>query len=111
MFTSTVTALLKLSDTRTFERYPLVSALRLCAWSGGKTWNVTQGLDNKYLQELFGLEYLLRQIREEICRPAILQMTKYLDEDFFRLKRNKQESMSAWALRDDKSTRTFGANG
>ena len=29
-------------------------------------------------------------------------MTKYLDEYFFRLKKNKQESMSAWALREEK---------
>ena len=29
-------------------------------------------------------------------------MTKFLDEYFFRLKRNKQESMSAWALREEK---------
>ena len=28
-------------------------------------------------------------------------MTKYLDEDFFRLKRNKEESMTAWALREE----------
>ena len=29
-------------------------------------------------------------------------MTVHLDEYFFRLKRNKQESMSAWALREEK---------
>ena len=49
-----------------------------------------------------GLEYLLWRIREEICRLAIPEMTKFLDEYFFRLKRNKQESMSAWALREEK---------
>ena len=29
-------------------------------------------------------------------------MTKYLDEYFFRLRRNSQEAMSAWALREEK---------
>ena len=29
-------------------------------------------------------------------------MAKFVDEYFFRLKRNKQESMSAWALREEK---------
>ena len=30
------------------------------------------------------------------------KMTKYFDEYFFRLKINKQESLSAWALREEK---------
>ena len=37
-----------------------------------------------------------------MCRPAIHEGTQYLDEYFFRLQRNKQESMSAWALREEK---------
>ena len=37
-----------------------------------------------------------------MCRPAIPEQTKYLDEYFFRLKRNKQEAMSAWALLEEK---------
>ena len=69
--------------------------VRLFAAKAGKTWNLIQRLDNKYLREWFGLEYLLWRIREEICRPAILEMTKYLGEYFSRLRRNKQESMSA----------------
>ena len=54
------------------------------------------------MREWFGLEYLLWRIREEVRRPAIPEMTMYLDKYFFRLKRNKQESMSAWALREEK---------
>ena len=152
---STVTALLKVSDTRTFERNPVVSALvaelttiamsnrtdRLAVWDedpdsfddfaaqcrwrrdglknpeqglattrvvrlftarSGKTWNLIQRLDNKYLREWFGLECLHWRIREEIRHPTIPEMTKYLDTYFFRLKKNKQESMSAWALRAEK---------
>ena len=150
--TSTVTALVTLSLTLTFERYPVVPALvaelttvamskltdslavwdedpdsfddfaaqrrcdrdglrkpeqglatahvvRLFAARGGKTWNLIQRLDNRCLQEWFGLESLLWRIREEICRPAIPETTKDLDEYVVRLKRNKQESMSAGALR------------
>ena len=59
-------------------------------------------LDNRYLREWFGLEYLHWRIREEICRPAMPEMKKFLGEYFFRLKRNKQESMIAWALREEK---------
>ena len=112
MFTSTVTTFLKLSDTRTLERYPVVSTSaaepttvamskltdRLavqdegpgslddfaaeCRWykdglrkpaqglatahvvrtfavRGGKTWNLIQRLDNKYLRECLELVYLL----------------------------------------------------
>ena len=61
--------------------------------------------------QCFGLEYLLGRIREEIRCPAIPEMTKYLDEYFLRLERNKQESMSAWALSEEKvflqTTRAF----
>ena len=60
--------------------------VRLFAAKVGKTCNVIQRLDNRYLREWFGLEYLLWRIRGEICRPAILEMTKYLDEDIFRLR-------------------------
>ena len=79
-----------------------VHVVRLFAARGGKTWNLIQRLDNKCLREWFGLEHLLWRIGEEICRCAILEMTKYLDEYFFRLKRNKQKSMGAWALREEK---------
>ena len=48
------------------------------------------------------MDYLLWRIKEVICRPAIPEMTKYLDEYFFRLRRNSQEAMSAWALREEK---------
>ena len=84
------------------QRLATAHVVRLFAAKGGKTWNLIQRLDNRYLREWFGLEYHLWRIREEICRPAIPEMTKYLDEYFFRLKRNKQESMSAWALREEK---------
>ena len=43
----------------------------LFAAKGGKTFNLIQRLDNKYLREWFGLESLLWRIREEICRPRI----------------------------------------
>ena len=76
--------------------------VRLFAARGGKTWNLIHRLENTYLREWFRLEYLLWRIREEIFRPAIPEMTKYLDEYFSRLKRNKQESMSAWALLEEK---------
>ena len=69
--------------------------VRLFAAKCGKTWNLIQRLDNRCLREWFGLENLLGRIREKICRPAIPEMTKYVDEHFFRLKGNKQESMSA----------------
>ena len=92
--------------------------MRLFAARGGKTWNLIRKLNNWCRREWFGLEYLLWRIREEIRRPAIPEMTKYLDEYFFRLKRNKQESMSAWAPREEKvclqMTRAlarFGADG
>ena len=77
--------------------------VRLFAAKGEKTCHLIQRLDNRYRRECFGLEHLLWRIREEICRPAISEMTKYLDEYFFRLKRNKQGSMSAWALREEKA--------
>ena len=76
--------------------------VRLFAAKGGKTWNLIQTLEDKYLKADFGMEYLLWRIKEVICRPAIPEMTKYLDEYFFRLRRNSQEAMSAWALRDEK---------
>ena len=65
----------------------IAHVVRLLAARGGKTWNLIPRLDNRYLREWFKLEYLLWRIREEICRPAILEMTKHLDEYFFRLKR------------------------
>ena len=74
--------------------------VRMFAAKGGKTWNLIQRLVNRYLPEWFGLALLWR-ICEEICRPAIPEMTKCLDEHLFRPKRNKQESMSAWALREE----------
>ena len=77
-------------------------AVRLFAARGGKTWNLIQRLDNRYLRDWFGFEYLLWRIREDICRLAIPEMTKYLGEYFFRLKRNKPESMSACSLREEK---------
>ena len=80
------------------------------------TW--IQRLDNRYLRDWVGLVYWLWWFREEIRYSATLEMTKYIDEYFFRLKRNKQESMSAWALREEKvylqMTRALarlGANG
>ena len=42
---------------------------------------------------------------ESVKKYAVLpipEMTKYLGEYFFRLKRNEPESMSAWALREEK---------
>ena len=169
MFLSTVTTLLKLSDTRTFERYLVVSALvaelttvamskltdRLTVWDedpdsfddfaaqcrwyrdglrkseqglatahvvrlfakGGKTWNLIQKLENRNLREWFGLEYLLWRIREEICRLAIPEMTKFLDEYFFRLEKQTRVDERVGTSRresvypDDKSTRTLGADG
>ena len=117
-----------MSDARTFERFPVLSALlaeltsvamaqpteRLAVWDsfddfaaqcrwyrcglrkpeqglatahvgrlfaarGGKTWNLIQRLNNRFQREWFGLEYLLWRSREEICRPALLEMTKCLD--------------------------------
>ena len=59
-------------------------------------------LDDQYPRAWFGLEYLLVRIREEICRPAIPELIKHLKGYLFRLKRHKQESMSAWALRGEK---------
>ena len=56
--------------------------VRLFAARGGKTWNLILRLDHKYLREWF---------HEDICRPAIPEMTKFLDEYFFRFKRNEQE--------------------
>eukprot|EP00969_Alexandrium_andersonii_P119037 5262891-Alexandrium_andersonii.AAC.1 len=76
--------------------------IRLFAAKGGKTWNLIQRLDDRFLKADFGIEYLLWRIREVICRPAIPEMTKYLDEYFFRLRRSSQEAMSAWALREEK---------
>ena len=76
--------------------------MRLFAAKGGKTRNLIQRLDGRYLREWLGLEYLLWRIREEICRPSIPEMTKFLDKHFFLLKGHKQESMSAWALRGEK---------
>ena len=48
-----------------------------------------QRLDNRYLREWFGPEYLFWRIREEICRSAIPEMTTFLDEYFFRLKKKQ----------------------
>ena len=84
------------------QRLATTHVVRLFATKSGKTWKLVQRLDNRHLREWFGLEYLLWPIRHAICRPAIPEMTKYLDEYFFRLKRNEQESMSAWALRGEK---------
>ena len=56
---------------------------RLFAAKGGNSWS--------YLPEWFGREYV-----------SIPEMTHYLGEYFFRLKRNMQESMSAWARREEK---------
>ena len=65
-------------------------------------WNVMHRLDDQYPRAWFGLEYLLVRIREEICRPAIPELIKHLKGYLFRLRRHKQESMSAWALREEK---------
>ena len=99
------------------QRLATAHVVRLFAAKGGKTWNLIQRLDNGYLRVWFGLEYLLWRIREEIYRPAITEMTKFLDEYFVRLKKQARvverldtsgrESVST----DDKSARTSGANG
>ena len=76
-------------DLRESERrLATAHVVRLFAAKGGKTWNLIQRRDNRYVREWFELKYLLWRIREEICRPA--------------LKRNKQDSMSAWASREEK---------
>ena len=49
-----------------------------------------------------GVFALANSQRYVVLRPAIAEVTKYLDKYFFRLKRNRQESMSAWALREEK---------
>ena len=91
-------------DGLKFSERSLATAhvIRLFAAKGGKTWNLIQRLEDRFLKADFGMDYLLWRIREVICRPAIPEMTKYLDEYFFRLKRNSQEAMSAWALREEK---------
>ena len=77
-------------------------AIRLFAEKRGKTWNLLQSLDERFLKADFGIEYLLWRIREVICRPVISEMTQYIDEYFFCLRRKSQEAMSAWALREEK---------
>ena len=64
-------------------------AIRLFAAKGGKTWNLLQSLDERFLQADFGIEYLLWRIKEVNCRPYISEVTKYLDEYFFCLRRKK----------------------
>ena len=90
------------------QRLATAHVVRLFAAKGGKTWNLTQRLDSRYLREWFGLEYFLWRIREEICRPAVPEMTKYLDEYISSDSREiNKESMSAWALRELQMTRTL----
>ena len=53
------------------QRLATANVVRLFAAKGEKTGNLIQKLDNRYLQEWFGLENLLWRIHEEIGRPAI----------------------------------------
>ena len=62
---------------------------------GFENWNLIQEMDNSCLREWSGLEYLF-------WRPAIPEMPKYLDVHDFRFRRNRKESMSACALREEK---------
>lgn len=86
-------------ETRTKDRPHLASGLARNL--RGEAWKaVVRGrLNHAALETETGVEYLLDFLEDAVCKRPLPDIGVRLEEFFFRMKRQRMESMSAWCLR------------
>ena len=71
----------------------------------GRAWAVVPSLDHKLLQKKNGTKYLLRFLRDRLCRTAVPDAGAKLEELFIKMKRPAGMTMSEWANQVQESYR------
>ena len=71
----------------------------------GRAWAVVPSLDHRLLQKKNGTKYLLRFLRDRLCRTAVPDAGAKLEELFIKMKRPAGMTMSEWANQVQESYR------